>query len=403
MGKIVWIGSYVSNNNISRIQKFGYKNPASIISQANILEGLEVVTNSSIDTLGVLSFRGFPSDKNIFIPKLESSHGKDARDILAPIINIKYFNKYYSKLSLKKEVKKYFLNLDNKETTDVFIYEMRSVCLEMAKTIKRINPNIKTHLIIPDLPQFMDLREGYLKKCLKKLDWKNIQHNMKYIDDYILYTKSMAEYLKITDKKWMVMEGSINYKEIEESVEVDLPNIEDKVVIMYSGGIKKNFKIDNLLDTMSFLDDRFELWLTGSGDFEKTVVEYAEKNNRIKYFGFLSSHDKLKQLQKRATMLINMRDPEEEASKFCFPSKIFEYMLTGKPVVSLKLKGIPQEYFQYLIEVNSTRPEDIAIAIKKVADSDSKKRINFGMAARDFIIKEKNNISQAKRIYQFIR
>lgn len=30
----------------------------SVTSQANILEGLETVTNSSIDTLGVLSFKG---------------------------------------------------------------------------------------------------------------------------------------------------------------------------------------------------------------------------------------------------------------------------------------------------------------------------------------------------------
>ena len=67
MRKIVWIGSYVSEKSISKVQELGYKNPASVTSQANILEGLETVTNSSIDTLGVLSFKGFPSDKKIFM------------------------------------------------------------------------------------------------------------------------------------------------------------------------------------------------------------------------------------------------------------------------------------------------------------------------------------------------
>ena len=108
MRKIVWIGSYVSEKSISKVQELGYKNPASVTSQANILEGLETVTNSSIDTLGVLSFKGFPSDKKIFMPKIKSTHGKGAEDILTSVVNIKYFNKWYSKLSLKKDVKKYF-------------------------------------------------------------------------------------------------------------------------------------------------------------------------------------------------------------------------------------------------------------------------------------------------------
>ena len=172
---------------------------------------------------------------------------------------------------------------------------------------------------------------------------------------------------------------------------------------MYSGGIKKNFKIENLLKAFELLDDRFELWITGSGDFEKNVIEYADKNNKIKFYGFLSSRDELRELQEKATMLINMRDPKEEASKFCFPSKLFEYMLTGKPVLSLKLMGIPQEYFQYLINVDSTGAKDIAKAIERVANENDKCRVEFGMKAREFIVEKKNNNSQAEKIYQFIK
>ena len=44
------------------------------------------------------------------------------------------------------------------------------------------------------------------------------------------------------------------------------------------------------------MDDRFELWITGSGDFEKNVIEYADKNNKIKFYGFLSSRDELREI-----------------------------------------------------------------------------------------------------------
>ena len=73
-----------------------------------------------------------------------------------------------------------------------------------------------------------------------------MRHNMEYIDDYILYTESMAEYLHITDKKWMVMEGSINSREIERPLKTSSSS-KNKFIVMYSGGIKKNFKIENLL------------------------------------------------------------------------------------------------------------------------------------------------------------
>ena len=137
--------------------------------------------------------------------------------------------------------------------------------------------------------------------------------------------------------------------------------------------------------------------------FTGTPIEYADKNNKIRFYGFLSSRDELRELQEKATMLINMRDPKEEASKFCFPSKLFEYMLTGKPVLSLKLMGIPQEYFQYLVNVDSTGAKDIAKAIERVANENDKCRVKFGMKAREFIVEKKNNISQAERIYDFIQ
>ena len=115
----------------------------------------------------------------------------------------------------------------------------------------------------------------------------------------------------------------------------------------------------------------------------------------------MKDQSEVMRLQSRATALINMRDPDEEASKYCFPSKIFEYMLSGKPVLSCKLGGIPEEYFDYLIEMKSIQPEDIAQAIRGVAAKSPEARATIGQKGQQFIREQKNNIAQAKRIIEF--
>lgn len=47
--------------------------------------------------------------------------------------------------------------------------------------------------------------------------------------------------------------------------------------------------------------------------------------------------------------------------------------------------------------------KDIAKAIERVANENDKCRVEFGMKAREFIVEKKNNISQAEKIYQFIK
>ena len=151
---------------------------------------------------------------------------------------------------------------------------------------------------------------------------------------------------------------------------------------------------------MSYLDESFELWLTGDGSAVDMVKEYEKKDKRIIYYGFLPTYDELRKIQSKAKMMINMRDPNQPASKYCFPSKLFEYMLSGKPVLSPRLEGIPQEYYQYLIEISTISPRDIADAIIKCSLITNKEQ--YGLAGRDFIVKNKTNIKQAEKILRFL-
>jgi glycosyltransferase involved in cell wall biosynthesis len=158
---------------------------------------------------------------------------------------------------------------------------------------------------------------------------------------------------------------------------------------MYSGVLDLRYGIKELLDAMNMLDDKYELWLTGNGNAVPLIEERAKTDERIKYFGYFPSRLDLLKKQREATMLISTRDPSEPASRYCFPSKIFEYMVSGNPVLSTVIDGIPDEYFNYIIPLESISPEMLSEKIKGVASMDKKNRDEFGDKARRFVLESK--------------
>ncbi len=402
MQTLLWLGSYLSDEMVMEVRRDGYKDPAAVLSQKNILEGIERVSGKTFDAIGALTLKGYPYNKTSYIKERKFSHADGAEDTLVGYLNIQYLNRLTSRKSLVKAVRRWLKRKQPSEL-DVFVYAMRSACLCAAKAIKKKMPHARIHLIVPDLPQFMDLSMSGFKKMLKKFDWQSIRKNMRYVDDYILYSAPMASYLGIEDKKWMLMEGSISEQEIAKAGNVteDLP-VTDKVVMMYSGSIKAGFGIKRLLDSMQYLDDGYELWFTGGGDAASLVKEYAEKDSRIKYYGFLPTRDDLKKLQAQATVLVNMRLPEEPASRYCFPSKLFEYMLSGKPVLTCRLDGIPEEYYEYLITIDEATPEGIAKAMQGVSQFSGEQLMEIAQKGKDFVSSQKNNKQQAMRIMAFV-
>ena len=97
-----------------------------------------------------------------------------------------------------------------------------------------------------------------------------------------------------------------------------------------------------------------------------------------------------------------MRLPSEQASAYCFPSKLFEYMVSAVPVISFKLDGIPEDYLEYLIIVEDETEECLVKTIKKALDMSCEERVSIGKRANAFICSQKSNIAQSKLICRFV-
>jgi glycosyltransferase involved in cell wall biosynthesis len=75
-----------------------------------------------------------------------------------------------------------------------------------------------------------------------------------------------------------------------------------------------------------------ELHLYGDGDFADELEEIARNNERIKYFG-VKPNDYVVAEQLKVILLVNPRPTNEEYTRYSFPSKNMEYMVSGTPVL----------------------------------------------------------------------
>lgn len=394
----LWIGMGISEDERKKIIENGGKILSANVSQNNIVDGL--YSNGIYpDSINAYRVSHYPRYKEKYIKGSSWSRSGKSVDISVSYLNLPYICHYFKTKSLCAAAKKWAQEHKDDEVT-VFVYSMHSPFMKAAKTVKSIIPKTKVVLIVPDLPQYMDLGMNKIKAFLKKIDWIKIKGLMKSVDKYVLYSKHMAEFLHLKDGSWMVMEGSINENDvIDEKVEKN----NDVISVMYSGVCDLRYGIPELLDAFDLIkEENYELWITGSGNAVPLIKERAEKDKRIKYYGFLPTRQELLLKQKQATMMINMRKPTEKASAYCFPSKLFEYMISGSPVLTFNIPGIPDEYFDYLIDMKEVTPKSVAEAIIEVAQMTLDDREKLGTELREFVLNNKNKNVQAEKILDFV-
>lgn len=264
--------------------------------------------------------------------------------------------------------------------------------------VSKIDPEYKVTAVITDIPEFYDMhRVSTVRKILRKIHCKIVYHFMVRVDRFILLTKQMAVPLHVGNRPYLVMEGMCGDVADEPPVSKPQP-----FSMLYTGRLNRRYGLELLLQAMKELHDPdIELWLCGSGEMEEEIKAYAKVDSRIKFFGFLP-HDKTLSLQRQATVLVNPRTNEGEYTKYSFPSKTMEYMVSGRPVMMFKLDGVPREYDQYLTYIPAENVEAICQTVQFLKKLKPYELDELGSKGRDFVLKNKNRDVQMKKILDFM-
>ena len=374
--------------------KIGLQNQANTFQWA-LIKGFDSILNKPVDIINVLPVGTYPKQYEDLIlkgKKWEHQLGAHNEEIWS--INIPLFKQITRTMLCRKAINRW---IENNEHEELFIIAL--VCyLPFLMAVQDVPQNVKVILIVPDIPEYMDLRLSIPLpiKIFRSLHDKIFYWSINRIDGFVLLTEQMKFPLHIGTRPYVVMEGLVDH-DLVKSSDNTIRDI-NKKVILYTGSLNIQFGIMDLLDAIDLIANyNYEFWICGSGEAEKEIEKRCAHDKRIKYFGYVAKNEILK-LQQKATVLINPRNNEGEYTKYSFPSKTMEYLMSGKPVIMYKLDGIPDEYDPFLYYITGNSPRDIANKIIEVAGKSQAELDVCGNRARQFVMKNKNHIVQARKI-----
>lgn len=393
---ILFLGGIFDNNSYIKKSKMNVQNAANLL-QWNIINGIESDLGEPLNLLNSVFIGSFPKQySDMFIMSYNWNHVNGALDRNVGFINIAGIKHISRACKLSKAIKKWASQ--KSEGKIIIAYSMHTPFLYAIRQAKKVNPDIKMCLIVPDLPQYMKLgaNPGVFYRIFKSIDIKLIDKLLKYVDYYVFLTKHMAEYFHISSEKYVVVEGMVDSNEMIKGDE-SISHSEEKT-ILYTGTLNFKYGIQTLLEAFKLIVcPNYKLLICGEGEAEGRIVELSKSDSRIEYLGLLKREDVVS-LQKNATVLINPRGYEDEYTKYSFPSKIMEYLMSGRPTIAYKLPGIPEEYDKFIYFINDMTVESMAAKILQVCEEDTDVLDEFGRAAKEFVLTKKNNIKQCEKI-----
>lgn len=222
--------------------------------------------------------------------------------------------------------------------------------------------------------------------------------NSKYVSSfthYVLLTEAMNGLVNPKHRPYIVMEAlcdsalSSSFSKMEK----DYPR-----TVIYAGGIEERYGLKMLVDAFSKIStDDVQLHIYGSGTYVDSIKKIASQYSSIKYKG-VCPNEEIVDAEMRASLLINPRFSTEEFTKFSFPSKNMEYMVSGTPLLTTKLPGMPKDYYEYVYLFEDETVDGYYKKICEVLGLSQEELDSKGFNARRFVLEQKNNIIQAKRI-----
>ena len=322
--------------------------------QRKLIEGF-LRTGSKLDVLSAPFIGSFPNACDLPVFKQFEVSTNECRYV--GFNNIWGIRNLSRSAALKKAVKAFAK--DPAEKKLILVYCPHTPFLEAAVYAKALDPKIRICLYVPDLPNYMNLRadRSWVYDVAKYADIRRMHRLMEQVDGYVLLTEHMRSKLPVADKPCLVREGILS-----DWTEAETRYSPEEKYVVYTGKMDAKFGIPELLEGFgSIPDETYRLILCGSGDCDEDIRQAAQADFRIQFLGQVSPEE-AQRWQKRAAVLVNPRTNCEEYTKYSFPSKNIEYLMSGRPVAAYLLDGMPDVYSEFIYTADPEQPAGRAIA-----------------------------------------
>lgn len=387
--KILFLGSIhdIENNKL-----MSGTSVAGNLMQVNILKTL-LSLGYEIEVLSVPSVAAFPKEKKIYFRKFYENISRITINQIN-FINIPLIKQLNQSISLYKAAK----NIVIKGKIDLLICfnlypQIGNPAMKIQKKFK-----IKTIAVLADLPiDDNNQRSWFMKKIYSLFNLVTI-NNINKTHNFILLNEGAINTFNIKGK-YILVEGGI-----DENQYIQTHNLYEykKRNIVYTGALTEYSGIIELILAFEMLDENdLSLNIYGKGPLEDKIIDMITSKKNITYHGFVDQIT-ARLVQREAYILANTRPIHDKINQVTFPSKIYEYMLSGTVILSTKLKGFSNEFEELIYFVNDSNPIEIAAKIKEILEVPLEDLDLKALKAKEFVLKNKTWKVQSTKIKKFI-
>lgn len=244
--------------------------------------------------------------------------------------------------------------------------------------------------IVTDVPDILSGGTGRAAKAMNRI--------LAMCDGYVLLTAQMGALVNPAGKPALVMEGQVDARM---ELASPLPKYETRTVL-YAGMLHEIYGIVRLAEAFSRTDADAALHIYGGGDGADKLREIASRDPRIRLFGTVDVAEVVA-AESRAHLLVNPRPSDAEFTQYSFPSKNMEYMVSGTPLLTTLLPGMPDAYRDYVYAIADESPAGMERALRETLALSDAALVGMGARAKAYVLANKTNVRQAARLLAFLK
>lgn len=367
--------------------------------QMHLLESLadKNLRVRSITVASLLAVASYPRNRRILIKKQSYSLNPKIELTIVPFVN---FGRIIKNITAAISFSIFMIKtVVQGQVPDAVILYNLNLPYSLPAFVLRLLTGVPVFPIAADLPMPGSLSP---RTGLRRVDAYLQKTLIKKGDGLITLSRAIAMDFA-AGKPFLHMEGGIEVPrpcsgECGTVAKHVMPEIKS---ILYAGTLSENGGILLLIEAFKKVSiDNCELWICGRGDLEPEVKEVAQHDEKIRFFGFLE-RERLLELLSSSTILINPR-PNYPENRYSFPSKLLEYLASGRPVITTATPDVSEEYRDKVFILWEETPEALAKLIEETSELPTEYLWEFGARAREYVLINKNWDFQARRVIDFL-
>lgn len=316
---------------------------------------------------------------------------------ILPTLNLKVLKNLFWGLQVKRYIRKWAARHKG-ERMDVLVYNIYTPPISwLYKACKRYGCKLTAILYDLGVPPAR-LGLSFLTMLGYQAMERQAKRYIPLLDGRVVINERIVRHYA-PGKDFLLVDGGINDDVMSRLFPLEEPSSEEFVFVL-AGMLWDQNGTKLVMDCLQGHPElSVKVVFAGNGIDVPKIQAFARQDSRVSYAGMLSPEELFK-LYAKADVLLNLRKEEEE--DFHFPSKLLEYLATGKHVISTPVAHAERDYGQFMTLLQEGTPETLAVAIKSVMQRGKASLYEQGKRARAYMIEKRRWAVRTQEILDYL-